>query len=100
MTDYADWRKGTTLDPDTLTTQVEPLEVLRGKVYGNPLDNHRRISTLVGAWLGHPVKPSDIAMIMVMVKQSRLAQTPDHADSLDDLEVYLDFYRRFVAAGE
>lgn len=76
------------------------LEAERGEVYGDPLDNHRRIASLISAWLGHKVKPSDVAMMMVMVKQGRLIQTPDHGDSIDDAAVYLDFYRRFVEAGE
>jgi hypothetical protein len=100
MTDYNDWRKGTTLDPDTLTTPVEPLEVLRGKVYGDPLDTHRRIAALWSVWLQTPIRPSDVARCMAMVKQARLVQTRDHTDSLDDEAVYLEFYRRFVAAGE
>ena len=76
------------------------IEAERGAVYGDPLVNHRRIAELWSVWFGHEVKPSDVARCMAMVKQARLVQTPDHADSMDDEAVYLDFYRRFVEAGE
>lgn len=76
------------------------LEAERGKVYGDPLTNHRRIAALWSQYLGVPVLPSDVAECMALVKDSRLMQTPDHGDSLDDRAVYRDFRDRFRAAGE
>jgi hypothetical protein len=78
----------------------EQLRAERGAVYGPPIDNHRRIAALWSTWLQTEVKPSDVAMLMFMVKQARLIQTRDHEDSLDDAEVYLDFYREFISLGE
>lgn len=86
-------------EPFGKPTVGETLEAERGRIYGDPLVNHERIAALWSVWLERVILPSDVAMCMVMVKQARLIQSPDHEDSMDDKQVYSDFYRRFRAAG-
>ena len=75
------------------------IEAQRGAIYGTPIANHERIASAMSDYLGIEILPSDAAMLMVLVKESRLMQTPDHADSLADRDIYLDFVRRFRAIG-
>lgn len=56
--------------------------------YGDPSENFERIATMISAYLGHPVTPSQVAVMMVLIKVSRLASSPDHADSFIDMAAY------------
>jgi hypothetical protein len=70
----------------------------RGRAYGHPRPNHERIAALWGPILGITVTPEQVALCMVQVKVSRLVQTPDHADSIDDIAGYAECYRQIVDA--
>jgi hypothetical protein len=70
----------------------------RGGVYGPPITNHRRIASLWSTYLEHDVTPAQAAMCMALVKVARLIQTPDHADSVDDLAGYAECYRQILEA--
>ena len=60
----------------------------RDAVYGPPVINHRRIAALWSAYLGSEIAPSEVAIMLGLVKVSRLAASPDHEDSYTDLAAY------------
>lgn len=57
----------------------------RDNIYGDPLDNHKRIASLWQVVLGTEISPAEVAICMALVKVARLVQTPDHEDSYIDL---------------
>ncbi len=94
-------------------SDVDPAEVLldqakhivsgaRRNAYGNPEDNFRTIAELWQGYLqrradraygpgarGLPdLQPHDVAVMMVLMKVARLAETPDHADGWRDIAGY------------
>jgi hypothetical protein len=60
----------------------------RDAVYGPPVINHTRIAALWSAYLGFDIAPSEVAIMLGLVKVSRLAASPDHEDSYTDLAAY------------
>ena len=68
--------------------------------YGSPQTNHERIATLWNGFLsGRAVpayedesapilSPSDVVMMMILVKIARLMNSPDHQDSWKDIAGY------------
>ena len=60
----------------------------RDQVYGPPVVNHTRIAALWSAYLGYEVTASEAAIMLGLVKVSRLAASPDHEDSYTDLAAY------------
>ena len=60
----------------------------RGESYGSMLDNHTRIARLWSVLLDTEVTPSQVALCMIAVKQARLMETVDHADSWQDVIGY------------
>lgn len=67
----------------------------RNKDYGHPLDNHSTTAAMVSAFLarkyGLPITldADDICMFNILQKAARLANTPDHRDSLVDIAGYV-----------
>ena len=57
----------------------------RAKDYGDAYDNHQRIGQMWGAILGVDVTPQHVAMMMIALKLSRLANQPTHTDSWIDV---------------
>lgn len=72
----------------TLTTADELINGDRAATYGDPAENFGRIAQLWNAQFGHKLSAkftaSDVALALVHLKLSRLAVTPDHADSWID----------------
>lgn len=68
----------------------------RRAVYGSPESNLGCIAKLWSAWLttrfGVPIELTiaDHCSLMRLIKESRLAQTPSHRDSLLDIAGYVD----------
>lgn len=82
---------------------AEAIRVLkpRGDVYGTVRGNHERIARIANELTGHSLLAHDIAMVLVAVKLSRIAQSPDHVDSYVDAINYLSFAGEFATdAGE
>jgi len=79
-------------------SETDTLVEERGRSYGHPRPNHLRIASLWSVILGINVTPEQVALCMVQVKVSRLIQTPDHADSIDDIAGYAECYRQIVDA--
>ena len=81
----------------------EALKILsaRGDVYGTVRENHERIARIANEITGKSLLAHDIAMILLAVKLSRIAQSPDHVDSYIDAINYLSFAGEFATdAGE
>jgi len=77
---------------------TDELVAERGRAYGHPRPNHERIAALWSVILGTPVTAEQVALCMVQVKVSRLIQSPDHADSIDDIAGYAEVYRQIVTS--
>jgi len=60
----------------------------RGGSYGTPYADFKRTAMIWSAILGIDVKPDQVAKCMIGVKLSRLSETPDHQDSIDDIAGY------------
>jgi hypothetical protein len=79
-------------------SDTDELVAERGRAYGHPRPNHERIAALWAPILGVEVTPEQVALCMVQVKVSRLVQTPDHADSIDDIAGYALVLKQIVDA--
>ena len=79
---------------------IAGLLAVRGSAYGSPLVNHQRIADLWSAYLRTEIKPEQAAMMMALLKVSRLIQSPDHADSIHDLAGYVEVYRQIINEGQ
>ena len=60
----------------------------RGDNYGAPYANHVTIAKMWSAVLGHDISPNQVAMCMIAVKLSRLANQDTHDDSWADIIGY------------
>lgn len=60
----------------------------RRDAYGDVTESFTRLAALWSALLGTPVTAAQVAMCLAALKLSRLANTPDHADSWTDLAGY------------
>ena len=56
----------------------------RGADYGHPITNHKRIAELWSAYLGYPIQPNEVAILMCLLKISRQAQDPRVDDNYTD----------------
>jgi hypothetical protein len=68
----------------------------RQEIYGDFWDNHRRIGVMWGELLQleEPVTPEMVAVMMAMVKISRIANDSTHTDN------YIDAIAYIAGAGE
>lgn len=77
----------------TLRTAESLINGDRAAAYGHPSENFGRIASLwnaqFGAKLAEPFTAEDVALALVHLKMSRLANTPGHEDSLIDACGYL-----------
>ena len=60
----------------------------RGEDYGKPSENFERIATLWEAYTGKKYTVADVGLMMMLVKISRLMESPTHEDSWVDLAGY------------
>jgi len=63
----------------------------RQQTYGDFWDNHRRIGVMWSEFLQleEPISAESVAIMMVLVKISRLSNDPTHSDSYIDAVAYL-----------
>jgi hypothetical protein len=60
----------------------------RGLNYGKPEDSFAKTAALWTAFLGYPVKVTDVPIMLALLKVARLANDPTHGDSAVDLAGY------------
>lgn len=70
----------------------------RGRIYGHPYYNHKRIAQLWSAYLDFPITPHQAALCMALVKVSRLTESPGHSDSIIDALAYISIYQTVLDA--
>jgi hypothetical protein len=78
---------------EKLFDQARILTQDRGRVYGSPYTNHKRIAQLWSGILDIPITPHQVVLAMVAVKIARLVETPSHFDSQVDSIAYMGFYQ-------
>lgn len=71
----------------------------RGDDYGHPGDDFARTAGAWSALFGWDVTPGQVALAMVVVKLSRLQETPDKRDSIVDIAGYARTYEMVRARG-
>jgi hypothetical protein len=71
-----------------LRTAEELINGNRHAEYGPALQMHQRIGALWSAYLGHEVSPVDVAMMMVLLKASRIKVGGSVGDSFVDIAGY------------
>lgn len=99
MTDLVDLNEAADAVPmETILEEAARITARdRQDVYGHPADDYGRTAALWSAYLGVPIRPDQAAMCVALVKVSRLAETPDHRDSLVDLAGYARVVERIHA---
>lgn len=60
----------------------------RQNTYGNPEDCFKVIGDMWGGYLGIDVSPTDVAMLMVLLKVARTKGRKDYADNYIDIAGY------------
>ena len=70
----------------------------RGRIYGSPYTNHKRIAELWSGLLEFPITAHQVVLCMAAVKLARLVETPSHHDSIVDAVAYLAFYEDVLEA--
>lgn len=68
----------------------------RVKVYGDPTVTFVQIAQVWSGLLGHEVQPTDVPLLLMGMKMVRTSQAPDYSDNSDDIEGYLDIFRKLV----
>ena len=80
------------------SSKAQAIITERGESYGHPYENFKATAEIITVMLrakglmsyGKTLSPLDVAQIMRLVKEARLFETPDHADSLVDICGYAD----------
>lgn len=73
----------------------------RQEAYGHPADDFRKVTEAAKALGVNPHSgPLHHALYMVLVKLSRLVQTPDHHDSIVDIAGYARTYEKVLERQE
>lgn len=73
-------------------------EVIDGRtsVYGEVIPAFTRQAQAISAVLDFEVQPWQVPLIMVAVKLIRTTEAPDYSDNSDDIEGYLDIFRKLI----
>lgn len=73
---------------DILRTANEYVNGDRNVQYGDPIEDFRRTADLWGAYLGTFFEPHDVAVMIALVKVSRIRWSPEKKDHWADLAGY------------
>ena len=68
----------------------------RVQVYGDPIEGHERIAQAWSSILDCKVWPWQVPVMMIMLKAVRMRTSPDYSDHSDDIEGYLDIFRKVI----
>ena len=76
-------------------------EVIEGRrtVYGDPEEVFPRHAQVWSGILGVPISAEQVALCLIAYKLVRTADQPDYSDNSDDIEGYLDIFRKVVGDG-
>jgi hypothetical protein len=83
---------------EKLFEQVIDTLHIRGADYGHPITNHKRIAELWSAYLGYPIQPNEVAILMCLLKISRQAQDPRVDDNYTDALGYIAIAKTITEA--
>lgn len=75
---------------------AEELVARRVAIYGDPIDGFIRIAQVWTGILGFEVQPVQVPLMMAGMKLVRTSVTPDYSDNSDDVDGYMDIFRRLV----
>ena len=69
---------------------IEEILSQRQELYGDPVENFRKIGIIWGVLLGLPysLSPDQVANLFIAAKSVRIAANPDHKDSWFDIQGY------------
>jgi hypothetical protein len=70
----------------------------RGVNYGHPIGNHKRIAELWSAYLGYPIQANEVAVLMCLVKISRMAEDARVTDNYTDALGYIAIAKTITEA--
>lgn len=82
-----------------MTEQSETVtEVIDGRVgvYGDPVETFPRIAQIWSAIVGCEITAEQVPLMLIGLKLLRTAEAPDYSDNSDDIEGYLDIFRKIV----
>ena len=68
----------------------------RVRVYGDPVQTFVRIAQVWSGIAGFEIQPTSVPLMMAGMKMVRAEVAPDYADNSDDIEGYLDIFRKLV----
>jgi hypothetical protein len=71
------------IDPALASEAVATMNGDRMRTHGNPADTLARIAQMWTGYLGKDIHPTDVAQMMVMVKQARSRSAYDRDHYLD-----------------
>lgn len=69
-----------------INTAMEIITNDRQNQYGTPEDNFRKIAALWTAYLGYPIDPTQVAVMMILlIKVTRQSTSPAYDDNYVDI---------------
>lgn len=91
--DIKDYKSDGYKQPDSIRAEVlnEANSIVNGAratTYGGPEDSFKAIGQLWQAYAGVAFTPSDVAIMLALLKVARLKTSPNHRDSWVDLAGY------------
>lgn len=75
---------------------VRALVDQRVALYGEPVDGFERIAKVWSGILGCEVSAPQVSLCLIGLKAVRASVSPDYSDNSDDIEGYLDIFRKSV----
>lgn len=68
----------------------------RVQVYGDPITGFADIAAMWSVYLDHTVQAYEVPIMMMLMKVVRSKTSPDYSDHSDDIEGYLDIFRKII----
>ena len=81
------------LQEEKVTAEVVDARV---SVYGDPVEAYTNIAKIWSGVIGHDITPEQVTLMMIGLKLHRASEAPDYSDNSDDIEGYLDIFRKIV----
>lgn len=79
-----------------MTDTTDELIDGREDVYGDPVVGMQRTALIWSGILGHHVRPDQVPLLLAGYKLMRASVTPTYSDNSDDVDGYLDIFRKTV----